>query len=161
MSEPPLPPNQNPYQAPLEYATRAAPSGSPFASEYEHLRRVAIYQKGVLIAVAVYLAQIAFNVTVRMNGLQPPLIVILPVAVATLVAAIGGIVAVGLLASRLHGVGIGIVLAVLMFIPCVNLIVIFVVNQQANSALMAAGVRVGLFGARMSDLQPIDATEVR
>jgi hypothetical protein len=160
MSEP-TEPSQNPYQSPTAYEPRTtAATESPFGSKYEHLRRVAIYQKGVLIAVAVFLVHYAITYFDSVLELQLPLVVVLPLAVVGLVAFVGGTVAAGLLAVRLHGIWTGFALALCTFIPCVNLIIVFVLNQQANALFKGAGVHVGLFGARLSDLKPLDAEAV-
>jgi hypothetical protein len=37
-------------------------------------------------------------------------------------------------------------------IPCVSLIVLVAINSNATSALQLSGVRVGLLGARLRDL---------
>jgi hypothetical protein len=39
-----------------------------------------------------------------------------------------------------------------MIIPCVSLIVLLVVNQQATKILTQNRIKVGLMGARLSDL---------
>jgi hypothetical protein len=160
MDKTPEPP-QNPYQSPMAYEPRTtAATESPFGSRYEHLRRVAIYQKGVLIAIAVYLSRFVVNIAGIFIDWQPPIWIGPALGVVTLVAVVGGIVAVGLLAARLHGIVTGIALAFCMFIPCVSLIVLLVVNQQATKLLTDAGVHVGLLGARLSDLKPMDAETV-
>ncbi|HPM25002.1 MAG TPA: hypothetical protein PLP66_13930, partial [Phycisphaerae bacterium] len=37
---------------------------------------------------------------------------------------------------------------ILMFAPCVNLIILLVINQQATAVLRKAGLRVGLMGVK-------------
>lgn len=49
--------------------------------------------------------------------------------------------------------GISAVYIILMFIPIVNLIALLVLNEKATCALRNAGIRVGLMGARPSDLR--------
>jgi hypothetical protein len=39
-----------------------------------------------------------------------------------------------------------------MIIPCINLIVLLVVNQQATTLLKRHGIKVGLMGASVADL---------
>jgi hypothetical protein len=54
---------------------------------------------------------------------------------------------------ELHGPGLGVLFGFLTLIPCVGLIILLIVNQQATSLLQRNKVRVGLFGARMSDIR--------
>jgi hypothetical protein len=42
---------------------------------------------------------------------------------------------------------------ILTIIPLIGLIVLLVINSKATSALRAAGVRVGLLGANLNDLE--------
>lgn len=42
---------------------------------------------------------------------------------------------------------------ILTIIPLVGLIILLVINSKATSALRAAGVRVGLLGANLNDLE--------
>jgi hypothetical protein len=46
----------------------------------------------------------------------------------------------------------GVVLGILTLIPCVGLIVLLIINSKATGILKKNGVRVGLLGAKMSDL---------
>lgn len=151
--------SENPYQSPLTRGASPDVVQAQLAANHpDNLRRVAIYQKGVLFAVAIYLIYIALSVVDATTGWRPPPIILLPFVLLSLVAFICGIISVGLLSARLHGVVIGVLLAILTFVPCVNLIVLFIVNQQANKLLASNGIHVGLFGARMRDLP---AREVR
>jgi len=45
-----------------------------------------------------------------------------------------------------------VLLSLALFIPCVALIILLLVNQKATEALQRAGVRVGLMGARLDDV---------
>jgi len=54
-----------------------------------------------------------------------------------------------LLARRLYNTGIGILLAFLAIVPCVNLLIAFMVNQRVNGYLQDNGYEVGLFGAKV------------
>jgi len=149
-------PSENPYQAPTAYGAREEVLTAQVSpNDPEHLRRVAIYQKGVLIAVAFYLMNIVLSIIISTAGWQLPPLVALPLALATLSAFIGGVVSVGLLGARLHGVVVGLVFAICSFVPCVNLIMLFVVNQQANGLLTSNGIHVGLLGARMSGIRAL------
>jgi len=47
---------------------------------------------------------------------------------------------------------VGAIVGLLTVVPCVGLLLVLIVNTRATSALQANGVKVGLLGARMSDL---------
>ncbi len=55
-------------------------------------------------------------------------------------------------ATRTH-VAVIVVCAILMFAPCVNLIVLLFVNQGVTRTLRRAGIRVGFMGARDEDAE--------
>jgi len=45
---------------------------------------------------------------------------------------------------------------ILTIIPLIGLIVLLIINSKATSALRAAGVRVGLLGANLNDLEKVE-----
>ena len=55
-----------------------------------------------------------------------------------------------MLATKLYGTAVGIVLGLLMLLPCIGLITLLIVNQKATSILKSHGIHVGLFGANTS-----------
>lgn len=57
-----------------------------------------------------------------------------------------------LLAVKLYGTALGIVLGILSLIPLIGLLVLLGVNGKATSVLRANGVKVGLLGARLSEV---------
>lgn len=154
--------SENPYQAPTAYASRAdVREAAEESLGVDHIRRVAIYQKGVLIAVGVYLAQLAFRAVCWGADWEPPFMVLGAVELITLVAYIGGVVAIGLLAARLYNAFAGVVLALLTFVPCLNLLIILIINHKANDLLDSNGITVGFFGARMSDFREMNEEQVQ
>ena len=70
------------------------------------------------------------------------------------VAVIGliGLVLVFLLATKVYGTALGVLLGILTLVPCVGLIVLLIVNGKATSVLRQNGHRVGLLGADLSKL---------
>jgi len=48
--------------------------------------------------------------------------------------------------------------AVAAFVPCIGLLALLLVNHLATEALRYQGVRVGLLGARISDLESLSPT---
>jgi len=75
--------------------------------------------------------------------------------VAGAILSIAAIVFVVLIASKLHGAGTAALLGVCQFLPCVGLIILLVVNAEATNELGRNGIRVGLLGARRSDLRAL------
>ena len=57
-----------------------------------------------------------------------------------------------LLATKLYNLGWGIAMGVLTFIPCVGLITLLIINSKATATLKSKGIKVGLLGAKLSDL---------
>jgi hypothetical protein len=80
------------------------------------------------------------------------LIGILVLAVYYLVVAITATVFVFMMAIKVYGTGTGIVLGLLVIIPLVGLITLLIINSKATAILKENDIRVGLLGARMSDL---------
>jgi hypothetical protein len=77
-----------------------------------------------------------------------------PVAMLVLLLAMVGVeitsvVFVFLLTTKLYGAGVGVLLGILTMVPCVGLITLLVVNAKATNILKAAGLKVGLLGARV------------
>lgn len=48
---------------------------------------------------------------------------------------------------------------VAMIVPCLSLILLLTLNHRATVAIRAAGVRVGLFGARAEDVDRVGAAQ--
>lgn len=132
--------DENPYAAPqAEIRVEGVNSGS-----VEDLRKVANAQRGIIIAILVYIFAVFSQF-----ALPPELVLI--AGLAGLAAGIGGLVCTIILAVRVYSLAVGIVLGVLCLVPCVGLIVLLVVNQKATSVLKQNGIGVGIAGARMRD----------
>ena len=71
---------------------------------------------------------------------------------AVLAAAITGAVFVFMLALAVYNNATGIVLGLLTLIPLIGLIVLLIVNGKATAILRAHGIRVGLMGAKTSQI---------
>jgi hypothetical protein len=134
----------NPYQAPHAM-------GSPLRSgvDLERLRKIATYQRFINLAILADFAAMSALGTVQ---LPAELAAFIRIAVF---AAVGfaSLVAEFLLVNTLHGTLVAVLCAPLMFIPCVNLLVLLVFNQQATSRLKEAGFKVGLLGANPDDIK--------
>lgn len=115
----------------------------------DKLRRVAKYQRAVIFAL---LVNIVVNVVVTSAGELP-----LPAAIGLLVLILCVVVitiaSIFLLARELYSIGIAVLCAVLMIVPCVALIMLLIVNQKATKFLQQNGVKVGLFGVDPARIQ--------
>ncbi|MCX6376002.1 MAG: hypothetical protein NTU88_08240, partial [Armatimonadetes bacterium] len=69
-----------------------------------------------------------------------------------LAAGVAACVFVFMLAIQLYGAGVGILFGVLALIPLVSLIMLLIVNGKATNTLRSNGVKVGFFGARLSEI---------
>lgn len=158
-----LPPHsENPYQAPLAYASREVSHSEKSASvESANLKRMAIYQRAMLIAFATYFLQFLWPFLESLSGLSTPLWVAGPLSIVVLVAFVCGVVSLGLLAARLNGALAGVVLAVLAFFPCANIVILLAIHHQANKYFQRAGIRAGILGASWSNLPIVNTLDAR
>ncbi|HEX7379168.1 MAG TPA: hypothetical protein VF278_18750 [Pirellulales bacterium] len=126
--------DDNPYREPqAEGAAFGVLSG-----RHEDVRRVALYQKGIIVCVLLY----------------PCAIVCLPLNLALavwtiLLTHLIGTVLVFLLAIKVDGLGLGILLGLLTLVPVIALPMLLVINGRATRVLRENGYRVGLLGAKM------------
>lgn len=105
------------------------------------LRIIAQQQRILLLCILVYLIAIVARLTL------PPQLQIF-VGLAGAAAIITATVFVFMLAIRLHGTGVGILLGILTLIPLIGLISLLIVNQKATNELKSHGIQVGLLGAK-------------
>lgn len=145
--------HENPYQSPIADTT---PVVGVLSGERADLRRVAIYQKGLIYSIAVIALLHAVLVIVPFLQTSPPNLLLALVTVATslilLVSLIVGTAFVFLLSLKVYRVIWGIVMGLCSLVPCLGLLALLTVNQKATDVLRANGIKVGLFGARLSDL---------
>jgi hypothetical protein len=99
----------------------------------------------ILLCILAYLAIVAVSFFLP-AGLR------LVAGIVGLAIGVTSTVFVFLLASKVYEGGTGILLAILTLIPCIGLLVLLVINGKATSILKQNRVRVGLFGANMTDL---------
>jgi hypothetical protein len=92
------------------------------------------------------LATIPGNLLLGVALAQPRPIAI-PLAVVSTAIALLLVVFVFLFAKSVYSVDAAIVSSILMFVPCISLVVLVVLNQSAIGRLRSAGVAVGFFGA--------------
>jgi hypothetical protein len=110
------------------------------AGQQADLRELAIYQRILLVCllglIASYTASMFLSETPKEIARAAWLGFSLLSAVVTF-----------LLALKVYGLLIGLLLGALTLVPCLNVIVVVCVNQAATSELQRSGVEVGLFGA--------------
>ncbi|MFA9479774.1 hypothetical protein ACERK3_15920 [Phycisphaerales bacterium AB-hyl4] len=106
------------------------------------VQTIASRQKSLLVCILIYLLTIVGQFVVPAE-VRPLL------AVGVLVVGLVAMVFVFLLATKLYGIGIGILLGLLTLIPLVGLIILLAVNARATHTLRRNGIEVGLLGAKM------------
>ncbi len=133
--------SENPYQSPsAQSQVVGVKSGSR-----EDLRSVAKYQKGIIVCILIYvIAMIGqFAIPVEARAI---------LGLGILVAGLVGTVFVFLLAIKVYNTGVGVLLGILTFVPCIGLIVLLAVNGKATAVLKQNGIKVGLLGANLSQI---------
>jgi hypothetical protein len=134
--------SQNPYQSPESVSP--VPGSNHF--------QIAKAQKNVLY---VLLAQILFNVVAIPAVVSSPDNVALGVIIQIVGfgLSIAALVVLYLLASKVYNLALGILCAILGLVPCLNLLTLLIVNSKATRTLQAAGFKVGLMGADLSQFK--------
>ena len=127
---------ENPYQSPQATVTAVG----VLSGSRDDLRSVAKCQKGTLVCILIYLVAI-FRQFVLPAEVRPL------VVLAVLIVGLVGAVFVFMLAIKVYGTRLGIVLGVLSLVPLISLIVLLGVNGNATGILKQNGIKVGLLGA--------------
>lgn len=133
--------SDNPFEPPRD----ASQAVGVLSGRREDLRTIARFQKGILVCILIYLLAV-----IGQFALPPELRIFM--AVGVMVFALAGAVFVFLLAIKVYGVGLGILLGVLSLAPCLGLIVLLLVNGKATNVLRQNGIKVGLMGANLSSI---------
>jgi hypothetical protein len=119
-----------------------------YASTPEGIREIAGRQRVLILCI---LAGILILLGLIAGQRTLPPVVQLVLLLAYYGSAIAGTVFVFLLATKIYGTGIGILLGILTLIPCIGLIVLLIVNGKTTAILKQNGVKVGFLGARVPD----------
>jgi hypothetical protein len=131
---------ETPYQSPqVDVFENKGPAGPP---NREKARKVAQYQRWVIFAL---LANLLLYIFALPNA-QHNLLVSLVLLCLFLAVSVFAIFAIFMLSRELNGTGMAVLCAILMFVPCVSLITLLIVNQQATGFLKSQGIRVGFLG---------------
>ena len=136
--------SQNPFQSP-------SAAGTVFGvndGSLETLRKVATYQRGVLLCILIQLLTIPVNLVMQRS--VPELAGL--VALVAVLAGLVGTVFVFLLAKNVYSTAVAVLLTILALIPCVGLIILLIVNGKATAIMRKNGIKVGLLGADRSQI---------
>jgi hypothetical protein len=118
------------------------------------IRSIASAQRNLQVSAGLFLAcwigAVAMTRVVGPNT-DPAMILIRLIIVAVAFASVVGMSAYSfVIASKLYNTWVGILLAVLMLVPCFNLLIWLFVNQRATGLLRENGYEVGFLGAKAS-----------
>ena len=132
----------NPYEAPKS-DTRAM---GVLSGNLEDVKAVAKYQKGLILCILVYLIAVIVQF-----ALPAELRLLRALGFATV--SITALAFVFLLATKVYGTAIGVLLGILTLIPIVGLVVLLIVNGKATHIIKQNGFHVGFFGANLSQFR--------
>ena len=150
MSEPP---GFEPHGQP-QVLSYAAPSATV------DLRTIAVRQKAVIYCILAYIVVVGARVTlVTARGDYAPFELIL--ALLQIGVYIATAVFTFMLAIALFNVAAGIILGIVSLIPLLGFIVLLVISSRATSVLRRHGIRVGLMGAKSSQIPSSGTTPYR
>jgi len=120
------------------------------------IRAIAKAQSSLLIVIAFAIALMAVSTTVNLISHAPDrqtmLLIKMGLLFTSLVLAVVQVVEVVRLCLALGDGWATVLFALLMFIPCVSLLTLLILNSRATTRLKQAGIRVGLLGAKSADL---------
>lgn len=134
--------SDNPYAAPeADEQVSGILSGSQ-----KDLYHVARMQKGIIICILLYFIAMFGQLAIpqQLRGL---------ILIGLLFVLLAGAVFVISLSVRVYGTALGIVLGILALIPCWGMIVLLVINSKATRIMKDNGIKVGLMGANLSEIE--------
>ncbi len=110
------------------------------------MRQIASYQRGLIFCILIQI--LAYSANQIVFSMNP---ILLPVSGLVILGAIvAGVVFAVLLAIRVYSTGAGILMGLLAIVPCLGLVMLLIINQAATKRLTQNGIKVGFFGASMS-----------
>jgi hypothetical protein len=110
------------------------------------LRSVAVDQRAILIAM---LIQIICNIVAFNASLSVARVLL----ITSLLVGLASLFFILRLATKLYNVFVGFFLGILCVVPCLGLLMLFVINGRATRLLQQNGIRVGLIGANLSQFE--------
>jgi hypothetical protein len=123
----------------------------------DDLKAVAIYQKGVIACIGLYLLIVIGPITAISAGVDLStrgnlgVVASILIALGAMAVVFTGAVFTFLLAIKVYQTAVGILMGLLTLVPCVGLLALLLINGKATNVLQANGYRVGLFGASLSE----------
>jgi len=133
--------SENPYEPPAG----DLPMLGPRQTRRETLRKVALYQKGIVACILVYVTVLLSQAVIpeRMTHL------LIGVALCDIVV---GTTFVFLLSARVYTSAVGVWMGLLTLVPCLGLGILAITDRRATVILRQNGVKVGLFGANLREI---------
>ncbi|MFK7738077.1 MAG: hypothetical protein AB8B50_18770 [Pirellulaceae bacterium] len=133
---------ENPYAAP-----EAPPQFAGITSgDLLDIRGVAVNQRRIQVCILVYLAAVFSRLLLPPQALPFVLAAVLVLGVVATVFVI-------MLATKVYPSPTGIIIGLLVLIPCVGGIVLLIVNGKATAVLRSNGFKVGLMGANTAKVE--------
>ena len=131
---------ESPYRSPqVDVFENKVPGGPP---NREKARKVAEYQRWVIYTLLANILLYVVALPMARNDLLTSFIII----ALYLLVGIFAVFAAYMLAKEVSNPGVAIICAILMFMPCISLIALLIINQKATSFLQSQGIHVGLLG---------------
>lgn len=131
----------NPYQSP----TADMQAVGVKSGKRVDVRSVAACQKGILVCILINMILFGCVFAVQSD--------VRNAFVWGIIACnIVGTISVFLLAMKVYHPIVGVVLGIITLVPCIGLLVLVQVNSKATNILQANGIKVGLMGAKLSDI---------
>lgn len=142
----------NPYASPAIVEESIRPE-----AENRRLYEIAKAQRFLVLIIGVgMLTGILFQVLLQFERADRPwfnLALFSGVGVQLVVSVLQS-VAMFRMGKTVHNLFQAVGLAIFSFIPCIGLIVMLIINNQATTALQAGGIKVGFLGADLSQFDP-------
>ncbi|WP_152053551.1 hypothetical protein [Tautonia marina] len=136
--------SDNPYEAP-QTSGRSVEAVGVRSGSREDLKKVATYQKGILVCILLY-----FGIVIGQFLVPPELGIVL--LLMLLGIALASMVFIFLLAMKVYSTALGIVLGIGALLPLIGLFILLMVNGKATRILKENGIKVGLLGANLSQI---------
>ena len=118
------------------------------------VKSMASAQRNLMISILLWIVCAAVSSGLRTSAAvnrDPGMnLVVLIVSVIGLAGYIGVACYIFLLEKKMNGVGSGIMMGLLAILPCINVVLAFMLNQRVNRYFQERGYEVGLFGAKVS-----------
>lgn len=136
--------DDNPYRAPSSEGIGPADHRG-----HQDVQSIAVWQRRFLVCIAVNIVLLMAMFAISMRFVTPRILVF--VLLAYWASNFVNVVAAFQLARRFGDTVLGVIISLLMLMPCLNLLVMVYINGKATSILQRNGYQVGLFGANLSD----------